>query len=981
MAVPGAQVLTAHQLIGSILEHGLVAPDCSLVTITLTPTFAAALFGNSSQSADNSIASLIAGSTSGTTGSPSSSRRSNPTAPWAPLSTAPQPSDLVKAVLAGHRFVDPTAAKLDVAGGDATANQNYKDLFALYQGIAALNGLATQAQASNVGATQLKQLQQAFASGLKQVQTYLDGNPFGGFQVFQGQIMSSDKTTAGIQHETDTYTTGTVYSGPSSGAVPAFQGPVAFSLEVTKVSGAKVTVNFDLSQMGSTPRTFSNVINYLNGQLQAANIATRFSSVKTVGQPQVIKAGGTTVTGAVGPDQYALKITGSSAEKLSFSAPASDPAVYVAQTSGLTGGTKPDAVQQLVKFDAAGTPLATSSATGQVFKQTLANTAATRALATAADGSVYALSDVTGPVDGQAIKGGQDVALTKYDSTGNVVFTRTLGSASSASGFALAVSADGSQVAVTGSVTGSLDPTNPLTSKSGASAAGTDSFVSVYDAQGQELWTQQTGSTTGGDVQANGVTFGPNGMVYVAGQVNGALPGATSSGGTDGFLQGFHATGVALKDGSGQTEWVVTQSYVSQFGTGGTDRANGLTVSGSTVYVAGLENGHAVVRSFDQSGTGSTSLTPAAVRDLGDVQGGSVAGISVNSDGSVIVAGSTHNGALAGGSITQAYSGGKEVFIASLAADLQAAGTDRLTYLGGGGDQGATAVTTSGGKVYVTGQIATTPPPGTGQTSAHDGFAAAVDPQTGVVSWQQRYAGLDHEAAPAAIAVSQGGASVLDLFGLPTGAIDYGASQQVTANTSIRPGDEFFVKPSGGVAQAVKISADDTYATLAQKIQRASGFTLIATVVPGVKGSGDQISLKPANKSRDVAIVAGPSGGDALRVLGFNEGIVSSNFNKAFLPVQPTAQNGQSTRPKNSLKNGYSLQLPSDLNLSSSADIKRALTSLSSALSSIRSIYRDLTTPPSSSTTGASSGPVPRYLTNQIANYQSALDRLTGGSG
>ncbi len=222
-----------------------------------------------------------------------------------------------------------------------------------------------------------------------------------------------------------------------------------------------------------------------------------------------------------------------------------------------------------------------------------------------------------------------------------------------------------------------------------------------------------------------------------------------------------------------------------------------------------------MVRSFDQSGTGSTSLTPAATRDLGDVQGGSVAGVAVNADGSIIVAGSTHNGALSVGTTTQAYSGGKAVFVASLAADLQPAGTDRLTYAGGGADQSVTAVTVSGGQVYVAGQVTTTPPAGTGQITAHDGFVEAIDPQTGVVGWSQRYVGLDHEAAPAAIAVSQAGASILDTLGLPNGAIDYSASQQVTANTSIRPGDEFFIKSGSGPAQAVKITADDTYATLA----------------------------------------------------------------------------------------------------------------------------------------------------------------------
>ena len=49
------------------------------------------------------------------------------------------------------------------------------------------------------------------------------------------------------------------------------------------------------------------------------------------------------------------------------------------------------------------------------------------------------------------------------------------------------------------------------------------------------------------------------------------------------------------------------------------------------------------------------------------------------------------------------------------------------------------------------------------------------------------------------------------------------------------------------------------------------------------------------------------------------------------------------------------------------------------ATSTVRSIYRDLTTPPPDPAAAAASGSVPKYLTDQISNYQAALSRLTGG--
>ncbi|MEJ0066495.1 MAG: hypothetical protein WDM85_14705 [Caulobacteraceae bacterium] len=80
-----------------------------------------------------------------------------------------------------------------------------------------------------------------------------------------------------------------------------------------------------------------------------------------------------------------------------------------------------------------------------------------QAEAVAPDGSLYVLANVTENADGSTPAGGQDVALQKYDSAGNLIFSHDLGSASSASGLSLAVSADGSQVAVAGQVTGVAD--------------------------------------------------------------------------------------------------------------------------------------------------------------------------------------------------------------------------------------------------------------------------------------------------------------------------------------------------------------------------------------------------------------------------------------------------------------------------------------------------------------------------------------------
>ena len=925
-------------------------------------------------------------STASTTSSTSSSTSTNPAPPWTG-STAATTSALVQSVLNGGKFIDPNAAKLSVAGGTATTNQNYKDLFALYQGLTALNGIATNASATNVGPTQLSQLEKAFQTGMQQVQSFLSSNPFSGFQVYQGTTFTADKTTAVIPKETDDYTGATLYTGPVNMPIPAFQGDVQFNLNVAKSSGSQVNIAFDLDDMGSTPRTMANVLTYLNGKMQAAGVNTRFTEQVTPGAPQTVTAGGKTITLPDSQPQYALQIQGNSVEKLTFSAPTSDPAVYVGQSSGITSssvkGVTPDAIQQFTKFDASDTPVATDNAAGVVFKQTLgSNIASVQDTVTGSDGSVYMLANVTGTTGGQPIQGNQDVALIKYDLAGNVVYTRTLGAASTASGLSLALSPDGTQIAVAGTVTGNLNPatttTSVTSSLTSAAAQVPQGFVTVFDSEGNEQWTQQIAATGGAGtgVQANAVAFGSGGMVYVAGQTDGTILGGKSSGSIDGFVEAFHSTSVPLNDGSGQSQWVVTPSYVNQFGTNGVDRATGLAVSGTSVYVSSVDNGDAVVRQFTQSGSTGTSLTSTATRDLGSLKGGGVAGVAINSDGSVVVAGSTNNGALNVGTVTQPYVSGEEAFVASLSPDLQPSSSDALTYVGSSTDQTATAFTVSGGQVYLTGKIATDPIPGEGQTSASNGYAAAVDPRTGQVTWSQTFAGLDHEDAPTSIAVSQGGASVLDQLGLPSGKIDFSVSQQLVANTSVRPGDEFYVKVgTNGALTPVTITSNDTYQTLATKIERASGFNVTATVLPGTAGS--QLNVTQAASGQPVQIVAGPDGADALGSLGLTEGVVSKTAASATALAPTQTQGGLPATT--SIKNGYSLQLPSTLTLNSAADIKQAMAALSNAINVVQGVYQNMITPPASATANTS-GTVPQYLINQLANYQAGLARLTGSS-
>jgi hypothetical protein len=281
----------------------------------------------------------------------------------------------------------------------------------------------------------------------------------------------------------------------------------------------------------------------------------------------------------------------------------------------------------------------------------------------------------------------------------------------------------------------------------------------------------------------------------------------------------------------------------------------------------------------------------------------------------------------------------------------------------------------AGGNVYIGGQ-AGTDLPGQPAVGTQDGFLAQLDIASGAIVWSSRFTGKDNMAAPTAIAVAPTGASVLDRLGLPSGTLSLSDSQQLTAQSSLRAGDQFTVKPGDGVAQTITIDAGETLATLATKIQRASGFE--ATVTVGTSSTGQQaLHITPTNSRMTVEIGAGTADKDALSILGIPEGVVrTTTMNAAGVSV-----------PGDGKSQLYGLGLDSTLNINDPTQISHALAQLSAAIGVVRSAYQGLVTaatPKTAASTavnnGSASGPVPQYLTDQIANLQAGLARLTGTS-
>ncbi|WP_305306225.1 transcriptional regulator [Brevundimonas sp.] len=872
--------------------------------------------------------------------------RTQPTPPWEVSTKASKQDSVVRTALAARQLINVDTGRLDLPG----ASPDYRKLFALYQGLTSLTALATRVDQSGVGETEAARIRQRFASGISEVGAYLQTAGFEDIRMVQGVSSTSAKTSAGVARDATRIVTRPVHDGDLASSVPNLEGPVVFDITIGTVGG-NVPVPIDLAGMGAQTRTLDNVITFINGKLAGAGVATRLGREKVNGAPRTLQLGAKTITLPPQADQWALVLQGASAESVRFTAPQTSDAVYVVQAAGVAGGN------ELLKFQSDGgtapAPLQPSGQTGWVAGRA-SQTAlpkgveTVRASAVASDGSLWIVADIEAAPGSQPLKGERDVALMKFDPSGRVVATRMLGASNQANGYAIAIAADG-RVAVAGSVTGALEPGARV-----VDANLSDSFVTVFNGAGEELWRQRRGARAADEATA--VSFGIDGRIYVAGRSRSAMPGASGLGGWDGYLQGFSAT-----QAHSLAPFIAAPVSISQFGTVGDDSVKAMTVDGLSIYTAGVESGRVVVRHYTPGADGTPSLS--AVRDLGAASG-DVTGIAVSA-GRVVLTGTTRNPALDIATVNRAHSGSSDAYVAVLGADLLPAAADRLTYVGAAGDDSVADMKVHGGKVWITG-IADRPP-GAPAADPRQGYLTRLDPLTGAVEWTRTWPGADQQASPLSLAVASGGASVLDRLGLPQGLVSVGDSKTLTAATALRPGDRFYVSPADGSRRrAVTIDAGDTLQTLARKIEQAASGQLKVTVAPDALKPGEtdalnsgrlqRLSIVPRDGRAGAILTSGETGRDALAALGLSPGIVSP---------KPAAGDIKT----------FAMALPPTLSLTGAVQIKSTVETLRAAVRVVRDAYKALAP-------GASRPPItgapPAYQSAQLANYQAALARLGG---
>lgn len=860
--------------------------------------------------------------------------------PWSSFTNPAQETEDAR-VLSLTNFIDLSNVPKSAGNKpDEKTEQDNQKLFALYQAVNNLTYLCRMSQRDGMTAGQLAGFNTRFQTGLQQVQDFIASEKFNDFTLQASAPSASVTSQVSIPFPPMNYMGATVATDSQLANPLANVGATdSFTISVKK-NGVTSDVAIDLSQI-SGGLTLDNIVNYVNQQLSAGGFSTRFKRVMTSGSlDDPTKA------------TYGISIAQAPSEAITLSSAAAKPALYFAGnsgsptgTSGITGAngatigaTSADQQGRLVKL----TDLDTS-ARGVFNVSTDPTNGTTTAQSTVVDsnGDVYVLGNATGDFGNQLNQGTQDSVISKYDSAGNLQWSKLLGSAGTANGAALALDPNGG-VVVVGSTTANL-------TSAGIGDGNTQSFAVKYDADGNQLWTKQIPTLS--DNQALSVSVDSQSNVYIGGQVTGTIgAGQTNQGGGDAYIAKLDSKGALV--------------YEQQSGTSGADQVSATAIaSDGGLVVASVENGHAILSKY---ANGDATQAPVWQTDLGDLQnGGGIGGLTIWG-GKIYVSGTTSNTAL-NASVAKAGSGGTDAFVMALTDSGTSVSADHVTYVGTSStDQGGGVSVAGDGTIYLTG---TTKGTFAGQTRSATGtnnaFVAALAAD-GSVAWTRQYGGADGQSTGASIAIDPTGSSVLDALGLPRGTLDINQSVDLASSSTLRAGDSFQIQIAGASTRTATITIDtgETMDSLALKISSAVSFAGKATATYANGGKALKISV---NSGITATLIAGPKDCDALARLGISPGTISN-----------AAKDGSSNASSSSSAHVFGLGFSGrPLDIATRTDAGAARAELMNVMSSIRNAYRATNTPAASGAASQTGSAAPSYLSSQLASYETALSALS----
>jgi hypothetical protein len=847
--------------------------------------------------------------------------------PWAEASARPVSERtqstlaLARDILGGREAI--TAADRRSGRPDAS---DQAQLFSAFRGLESLRSLAVRAQDATISADERARIQARFATGVDQVQGFLAGLNLQRVIAVPGSTPDRLEASVDLRRPATSLTTIPLHTGDRDQVVERFAGDVRFALTVNQGQPGEVAVNIDLGDMGATPRSIAAVTTHINEQLETAGVSARFQIAELGRAPP--PAGST----APGPMQFGWRVSTSSSQTISFSAPTAEPSITVISSVGArgeiaklreTGLSAP--TERVALSDIAGDPVSGQSAAVRV-----------RSAVSGLDGTFYVVGQTEGAIDrGLGLKANTDAFLTKYDSAGRRIWTRPLGATQEGQGFSVAVGADG-RVAVAGAARGRVEGVE-------ATRGETDAFVTVFDEDGAEQWTRTFGSSAMDDARA--VAIGADGAVFLGGRTRGdaAGPGA-ALGGQDGFVVAFSATG--------------DQRFAVQLGGSAVDSVDALAIAqDGGLLVGGMQNGSGQLRKLDATtGVETWSLSTGWLGPEGAFGSIAVEGASI------AIAGRARTDDLGlGVTPITANAGAADGFVAVLQDGVIPA-VSWATFTGGARSDSASAITISGGAVFVTGSEQS------GESDPARAFVEKIDLSTGARLWKQTQAGEARASDGVAVLVDPTGASVLDRLGLPKGDVVFGDTAPLVERTTLRAGDHFFVRSNDGPARRITISREDTLATIARSVNTALFGRGVAEA--RFSNDGDRIRVT-ANEGQKISFEPGAAGQDALRALGLRSGPIVNAYDS----------------PREAVRQGQpvvvALGFDPNMRIGDAVSAASVLRSIETSQAAVRDAFGRLFQDESArlaASRPSRTGPTPPALQAQLANYRAGLERLQGGS-
>jgi len=230
-----------------------------------------------------------------------------------------------------------------------------------------------------------------------------------------------------------------------------------------------------------------------------------------------------------------------------------------------------------------------------------------RSIAVSAAGNVFTTGSFRGTVDfdpgpGTSLltstSGGNDIFISKLNSSGNFVWAKQMGGSGNDIGYAITLDA-AENVYTTGSFSTTAD-FDPGTSNFDITVAGSnDIFVSKLDGAGNFVWAKGMGGTSS-DI-GHSIQVDPAGNVYTSGEFHNTVDFDPGSGTINLVSVGFNDAFISKLDANG--------NYVWAKGMGGTsdEESSGLTLDeyGNVYATGGFES----TVDFDP-GPGTFNLTP-----------------------------------------------------------------------------------------------------------------------------------------------------------------------------------------------------------------------------------------------------------------------------------------------------------------------------------------------------------------------------------